>query len=44
VVEEFQTRIRKRGKEGGTILGAFLDYANDWKEFVREFGEPEEVS
>jgi hypothetical protein len=25
-------------------LGAFLDYANDWKEFVREFGEPEEVS
>lgn len=25
-------------------MGMYLDEANKWKEFVREFGEPEEVS
>lgn len=25
-------------------MGTLLDDANNWKEFVREFGEPEEVS
>ena len=25
-------------------MGIYLDYANSWREFVREFGEPEEIS
>jgi hypothetical protein len=25
-------------------MGMYLDEANNWKEFVREYGEPEEVS
>lgn len=25
-------------------MGIYLDDANSWREFVREFGEPEEVS